>query len=140
MIMNRRNVLCALPSRYGLGSTFPDGRTAHSHGAHGGLTVVTPLNAGPSTRIVGVQETMMDASGRTKRMTYDWVIVPCLPNETIEIVPPLREARRVTPLPKECPQGIGTIVYLADMTSDLWQRSICERRADGGWRIRLMEP
>ena len=55
MIMNRRNVLCALPSRYGLGSTFPDGRTAHSHGAHGGLTVVTPLTAGPYTRIVGVQ-------------------------------------------------------------------------------------
>lgn len=70
MIMNRRNVLCALPSRYGLGSTFPLGRTAHSHGAHGGLTVVTPLNAGPSTRIVGVQ--LVVTSSATASMRPRW--------------------------------------------------------------------
>ena len=52
---------------YGLGSTFPLGRTAHSHGAHGGLTVVTPLNAGPSTRIVGVQLVVTSSATASRR-------------------------------------------------------------------------
>lgn len=53
--------------RYGCGLTFPLGCTAHVHGGQGGFTVVTPLNAGPSTRIVGVQLVAVTSSPTASR-------------------------------------------------------------------------
>lgn len=70
----------------------------------------------------------------------DWVIVQCLPSESVEVVPPLREAWR-EPIPKSTighpVMEVGIVLHLADMTSDLWRQVVVHRADDGGWHIQL---